>query len=62
MEVARLQCWWFSFLLGLSVPKLFRNLFTISPFFQTVKVMATILRARVRRAIGGFIPLATRAV
>src|ERR1700687_1515524 len=29
------------------------------PFFQTIKVMAAILRARVRRAIVGFIPLAT---
>jgi len=32
-----------------------------TPFFQTIKVMAAILRARVSRAIGGFIPLATRA-
>jgi hypothetical protein len=32
-----------------------------TPFFQTIKVMAAILRARVRRAIVGFIPLATRA-
>jgi hypothetical protein len=32
-----------------------------TPFFQTVKVIAAILRARVRRAISGFIPLATRA-
>src|SRR5258708_27727862 len=32
-----------------------------TPFFQTIKVMAAILRARVRRAIGGFIPLAIRA-
>ena len=32
-----------------------------TPFFQTIKVMAAILRARVRRAIGGFIPLATKA-
>jgi hypothetical protein len=30
-----------------------------TPFFQTSKVTAAILRARVRRAIGGFIPLAT---
>jgi len=34
---------------------------TSTPFFQTVKVMAAILRASVRRAIGGFIPLATKA-
>src|ERR1700684_1121403 len=27
-----------------------------TPFFQTIKVMAAILRARVRRAIVGFIP------
>ena len=33
-----------------------------TPFFQTSKVIAAILRARVRRAIGGFIPLATKAV
>src|SRR3984957_9854152 len=32
-----------------------------TPFFQTIKVMAAILRARVRRAIVGFIPLATKA-
>jgi hypothetical protein len=32
-----------------------------TPFFQTSKVTAAILRARVRRAIGGFIPLATSA-
>ena len=32
-----------------------------APFFQTTKVMAAILRARVRRAIVGFIPLATKA-
>jgi hypothetical protein len=32
-----------------------------TPFFQTSKVIAAILRARVRRAIGGFIPPATRA-
>ena len=31
-----------------------------TPFFQTIKVMAAILRARVRRAIVGFIPRATR--
>src|SRR6266403_982679 len=30
-----------------------------TPFFQTSKVIAAILRAKVRRAIGGFIPLAT---
>src|ERR1700693_5208580 len=28
-----------------------------TPFFQTSKVMAAILRAKVRRAIGGFMPL-----
>src|SRR5260370_39613405 len=28
-----------------------------TPFFQTINVMAAILRARVRRAIVGFIPL-----
>ena len=32
-----------------------------TPFFQTSKVMAAILRAKVRRAIGGFMPLAIRA-
>jgi hypothetical protein len=32
-----------------------------TPFFQTIKVMAAILRARVRRAIVGFMPLATKA-
>ncbi len=32
-----------------------------TPFFQTIKVMAAILRARVRRAICGFIPLASKA-
>src|ERR1700674_3177902 len=32
-----------------------------TPFFQTIKVMAAILRARVRRAIVAFIPLATKA-
>jgi hypothetical protein len=31
------------------------------PFFQSVKVMAAILRANVRRAISGFIPLSTKA-
>ena len=31
------------------------------PFFQTIKVMAAILRASVRRAIVGFIPRATKA-
>ena len=30
-----------------------------SPFFQSVNVMAAILRASVRRAISGFIPLAS---
>ena len=33
----------------------------LTPFFQTNKVIAAILRARVRRAIGGFIPRATKA-
>ena len=33
-----------------------------SSFFQSVKVMAAILRARVRRAISGFIPLASKPV
>ena len=32
-----------------------------TPFFQTSKVIAAILRASVRRAISGLIPLATRA-
>ena len=32
-----------------------------SPLFQSVKVMAAILRANVRRAISGFIPLASKA-
>ena len=32
-----------------------------SPFFQSVRVMAAILRARVRRAIGGLTPLASEA-
>jgi hypothetical protein len=32
-----------------------------TPFFQTVKVMAAILRAKVRRASEGFIPLASKA-
>jgi hypothetical protein len=32
-----------------------------SPLFQSVKVMAAILRASVRRAISGFIPLANKA-
>jgi hypothetical protein len=32
-----------------------------SSFFQSVKVMAAILRASVRRAISGFIPLASKA-
>jgi hypothetical protein len=31
-----------------------------TPFFQTIKVMAAILRAKVRRAISGRIPLATK--
>src|ERR1017187_5796341 len=31
------------------------------PFFKRVKVMAAILRASVRRAISGFIPLASKA-
>ena len=31
-----------------------------SPFFQRINVMAAILRARVRRAISGRIPLATK--
>jgi hypothetical protein len=33
-----------------------------SPLFQSVKVMAAILRARVRRAISGFMPLASKVV
>jgi len=32
-----------------------------SSFFQSVKVMAAILRASVRRAISGFMPLASKA-
>ena len=32
-----------------------------TPFFQTIKVIAAILRASVSRAISGLIPLATRA-
>src|ERR1700687_4912797 len=32
-----------------------------TPFFQTIKVMAAILRASVRRAMVGFIPRATKA-
>jgi hypothetical protein len=32
-----------------------------SSFFQSVKAMAAILRASVRRAISGFIPFASRA-
>jgi hypothetical protein len=32
-----------------------------SSFFQSVKAMAAILRAKVRRAISGFIPLASNA-
>ena len=32
-----------------------------TPFFQTIKVMAAILRANVRRAISGRMPLATSA-
>ena len=31
-----------------------------SPFFQTFNTIAAILRAKVRRAIAGFIPLASR--
>lgn len=31
-----------------------------SPFFQSVSVIAAILRASVRRAISGFIPLTSR--
>src|SRR5204862_8713 len=31
------------------------------PFFQTVKAITAIFRARVRRAISGLIPFATRA-
>jgi hypothetical protein len=34
----------------------------LAPFFQTIKVIAAILRARVRRAIDGFIPLASNAM
>ena len=33
-----------------------------SPFFHRVRVIAAILRARVRRASSGFIPWATRVV
>jgi hypothetical protein len=33
----------------------------LAPFFQTNKVMAAILRAKVSRAKCGFIPLATQA-
>jgi hypothetical protein len=33
----------------------------LSPFFQTNKVMAANLRASVRRAIGAFLPLASKA-
>ena len=32
-----------------------------APFFQTVQVLAAILRAKVRRAIEGFLPLASKA-
>ena len=32
-----------------------------TPFFQTIKIIAAILRASVRRAISGRIPLATSA-
>jgi hypothetical protein len=32
-----------------------------TPFFQTVKVIVVILRARVSRAISGLVPLATSA-
>jgi hypothetical protein len=34
----------------------------LTPFFQMTNVIAAILRARVRRAISGLIPLATSAV
>ncbi len=33
----------------------------LTPFFQTIKVIAAILRAKVRRAIEGFLPLASKA-
>src|SRR5258707_7394692 len=33
----------------------------LTPFFQTIRVIAAILRARVSRAISGFIPLRIRA-
>lgn len=33
----------------------------LTPFFHTIKVMAAILRASVRRAISGRIPFATNA-
>jgi hypothetical protein len=32
----------------------------LTPFFQTIRVMAAILRARVRRAIVGRMPLASK--
>lgn len=32
-----------------------------APFFQRIKVIAAILRASVRRAIDGLIPLASKA-
>lgn len=34
----------------------------LPPFFQSANVMAAILRANVRRAISGFIPLASKLV
>ena len=39
------------------------QLFDVETFllFQSVNVMAAILRARVRRAISGFMPLASKA-
>jgi len=33
-----------------------------TPFFQTIKVIAAILRANVRRAIVGFIPFLSNAI
>jgi hypothetical protein len=32
-----------------------------APFFQTIRVIAAILRARVSRAISGFIPFANQS-
>ena len=32
-----------------------------TPFFQTIKVIAAIFRAKVRRAIAGLMPLASKA-